>query len=153
MLLFSFYRGETEAQRDKTTRLRHTALSGWAGTRSTAVWLQSLNTKLPLCAFRRLQGPRVPSNGVSPLQRKPDSGTQNTARSKKCSLEAASLLGSGFRASVRASNGDLPSAVISWPDMGMTRLMARKTMEKMKSTRICITQTKKSPQPTSPGPA
>lgn len=37
-------------------------LSGQAEIRVEAVWLKSLNTKLPVCAFRRLLGPDVLDN-------------------------------------------------------------------------------------------
>lgn len=119
---------ETEAQRGKNHTPKVTQLlSGWAGTGIEAVWLQSLSTKLPLCAFRLVLGHMClasPSTS-GPLSSKASWPLVLGTRSgpDKCKLEVAPFLGSGFRASVHGSDGDLPSAVISWPDMSMETLL------------------------------
>lgn len=74
-------------------------LSGWAGTRTEAVWLQRLSTKLPLCAFRQRLGPDAWHSASNP-ESLGSKGSWTLAPGTqpgpdKCSLEAASLLAQG----------------------------------------------------------
>lgn len=61
----------------------------------------------------------------------------------KCRLEAASPLGSGFRAAAHCTEADtvLSSLGLTWAWKRFSAL-ARKDVEKMKSIRVCISQSK-----------
>lgn len=103
-------------------------LSGWAGTGIEAVWPQSLSTKLSLCAFRLLLGLDVlgtPLPILSPSAAKqaglwcPEHNQAPTSAGRRPPPSWAQ----GSEHQFRGWDGDLPSVVMSWPDMGVETLL------------------------------